>query len=121
MQQCTKCHATPHDLYFADVQYLLTHRSSDIQAPWTFSIHNNNYISVFQAWNWQSNGMDSTGTATGSASDVSTSPFSVTSVRMSDVGPSLACCHIEHQQEQEAGACFAYSDKKRIGQCPFLG
>ena len=52
------------------VQFLVNHGISDIQTGWTFSIQNPNYLGVFQAWNWQVDGIDSTGTATGSAHEV---------------------------------------------------
>ena len=52
------------------LQYIVNYGSIDIPAPWTFSIMNPDYLEVFQTWNWFSDGMDSTGKATGYANQV---------------------------------------------------
>lgn len=66
-------HAAVADEIACLVQYLVNYGSTDIPTPWTFSIMNPDYLEVFQTWNWESNGMDSTGKATGYANQVSCS------------------------------------------------
>lgn len=67
-----QCRMPPLEIFSAP-QYMVNYGSIDISTPWTFSIMNPDYLEVFQTWNWYSDGMDSTGKATGYANQVSCS------------------------------------------------